>query len=35
MNKLSPFVRSTLLGYDYVITTAAAKAGVSLYDEPA
>jgi hypothetical protein len=28
---LKPFSRFTLLGYDYVITTPDAKAGVSLY----
>ncbi len=31
LNALKPFARFVLLGYDYVITTPAAKAGVSLY----
>ena len=31
INKLKPFSRLVVLGYDYVITTADAKAGVSLY----
>ncbi len=31
LDKLSPFSRFVLLGYDYVITTPDAKAGVSLY----
>ena len=31
INTLKPFSRFLLLGYDYVITTPDAKAGVSLY----
>jgi hypothetical protein len=31
IEKLKPFARFVLLGYDYVITTPDAKAGVSLY----
>jgi hypothetical protein len=31
IDALKPFARFVLLGYDYVITTADAKAGVSLY----
>lgn len=31
LNKLKDFARSTLLGYDYVVTTADSKAAVSLY----
>jgi hypothetical protein len=31
LNALKPFSRFVLLGYDYLITTADAKAGVSLY----
>jgi hypothetical protein len=33
MNALKPFSRFVLLGYDYLITTADAKPGVSLYAE--
>lgn len=33
LNALKPFSRLVLLGYDYLITTADAKAGVSLYEE--
>ena len=32
LNALKPFSRFVLVGYDYVITTAAAKPGVSLYE---
>jgi hypothetical protein len=31
IEKLKPFARFVVLGYDYVITTPDAKAGVSLY----
>jgi hypothetical protein len=31
MNALKPFSRFVLLGFDYLITTADAKPGVSLY----
>jgi hypothetical protein len=33
INALKPFSRFILLGYDYLITTADAKAGISLYGE--
>jgi hypothetical protein len=35
LNALKPFSRFVLLGYDYLITTADAKAGISLYEEVA
>jgi hypothetical protein len=32
INALKPFARATLLGFDYIVTTAAAKPAISLYE---